>query len=122
MARDRKSKLTVKMPANYEPDFERRVDKRTVVGTVLLERLAAIQSDCGGLEALSHAKGSLIKRAVWLECIVESHEQNLANQQPVDVGSYTQAINSLLGLYRVLGLERRLRPVRSLHDIMSPAP
>jgi hypothetical protein len=121
MARDRSSKLLVSMPAKYEPDFERRIDKRTVVGAALLERLNAIQSDLGGAETLSHAKSSLCKRAVWLEAVVESHEQNLANQQTVDLGSYTQAINSLLGLYRAIGIERRQKPLRSLRDVMSAA-
>ena len=118
MARDRSSKLIVSMPAKYEPDFERRIDKRTVVGAALLARLAAIQSDCGGVETLSHAKQSLCKRAVWIEAMIESHEQNLSNSLPIDAGSYTQLINSLLGIYRALGIERRQKPLRSLREIM----
>ena len=121
MARDRGSKLIVSMPAKYEPDFERRIDKRTVVGAALLARLAAIQSDCGGAESMSHAKASLCKRAVWVEAMVESHEQNLANAQPIDAGAYTQLINSLLGLYRVLGIERRQKPLRTLRQVMDNA-
>ena len=118
MSRDRSSKLTVSMPARYEPDFERRIDKRTAVGSALIARLNTMQSDLGGPDSLSHAKQSLIKRAVWLEAVVESLEQNLSNGQPVDLGGYTQAINSLLGLYRTLGLERLQRPVKSLRQIM----
>lgn len=121
MARDRKTKLLVSMPAKYEPDFEKRIDRRTVVGTALLSRLAAIMSDLGGTETLSHAKASLCKRAVWLEAVVESHEQNLANSQEVDLGAYTQSINSLLGIYRALGIERRQKPLRSLRDVMQGA-
>jgi hypothetical protein len=119
VARDRSNKLTLAMPAKYEPDFERRIDKRTAVGTALLQRLAAIQSDLGGVEGLSYAKQSLAKRAVWVEATVEAFEQSLANAQPIDLGAYTQAINSLLGLWRVLGVERRTRSVRSLRDVMS---
>jgi hypothetical protein len=122
MARDRTSKLMVCMPARYEPDFERRLDKRTVVGSALLARLAQIQIDCGGAESMSHAKASLCKRAVWIEAMIESHEQNLANGQPIDAGAYTQLINSLLGIYRVLGIERRQKPNgRTLRDYQQDA-
>jgi hypothetical protein len=118
MARDDNKKLTVVMPADYEPDFEKRLDRRTVIGTALMERLGALHSDLGGLEGLSHVKQSLCKRAVWLEVVVESHEQHLANGVAVDVGAYTQALNTLLGVYRVLGVERRAKPVRRLREHM----
>jgi len=48
---------------------------------------------------------------------VETYEQNLAKDVSIDLGAYTQAINSLLGLYRLLGLERKARKARSLHEV-----
>ena len=42
--------------------------------------------------------------------LVESHELKLATGEPIDVGAYTQGINSMLGVYRLLGLERRQKP------------
>jgi hypothetical protein len=119
MPRDRSKKLVVSMPAKYEPDFERRLDKRTVVGAALLQRLNTIASELGGADSLSHIKMSLVKRAIWLEAVVESHEQNLANHQEIDLGAYVQALNGLVGLYRTLGIERRQRPVRALREVMA---
>jgi hypothetical protein len=58
----------------------------------------------------------LVKRLLWLECVVESKEQQLADGIEVDLGGYTQAVNSLLGLLRALGLERKTRPVRRLRE------
>jgi hypothetical protein len=59
---------------------------------------------------------------VWIEAMIESHEQNLANGQPIDAGAYTQLINSLLGIYRVLGIERRQKPNgRTLRDYQQDA-
>jgi hypothetical protein len=54
-----------------------------------------------------------------LELVVEHAEQRLATGQEVDVGRHTQAVNALVGLYRVIGLERRQRPLRSLREVMA---
>ena len=53
-----------------------------------------------------------------LECICEAHEIKLAVGQTIDVGAYTQSLNSMLGLYRLLGIERVARPVRTLREHM----
>jgi hypothetical protein len=83
-----------------------------------LKSASAIETDMGGREALSHARRSLVRRVVWLEAIIEHSEQKLAAGEGIDLGGHTQAINSLLGLYRLLGLERRARPVERLRDVM----
>jgi len=59
---------------------------------------------------------------VWLEAIIEHSEQRLAAGEAIDLGGHTQAINSLLGLYRLLGTERRLRPSRTLREVMNGVP
>ena len=60
---------------------------------------------------------------VWLEAVIEHSEQRLAAGDGIDLGGHTQAINTLIGLYRLLGLERRTRKVRTLREVMSsPAP
>ena len=41
--------------------------------------------------------------------------------EPLDVGSYIQAFNSIIGAYRFLGIERKARSVRTLRDVMSGA-
>jgi hypothetical protein len=83
------------------------------------ERIADLESDAGGAESLSTARRSLIRHAAWLDAIVDSHELRLAAGEQIDVGSLTQSLNSLLGLFRLLGLERRQKQVRNLRDYLN---
>ena len=80
----------------------------------MLERIGALEGDAGGADGLSHARRSLIRRAVWIEALCEGHELRLAAGEAIDVGALTQLTNSLLGLYRALSLERRARRVPPL--------
>ena len=95
-----------------------KLDKRTKVAKAIMQRIAALTSDAGGVDRLSHARMSLIRRAAFLEAICESHELQLAGGQEINVGAYTQSLNSLLGLYRLLGIERVARSVQSLREHM----
>jgi hypothetical protein len=87
----------------------------------VLSRIAELESEAGGAEALSAARRSLIRHAAWLDAIVDSHELRLAAGEQLDVGAYTLALNSLLGLYRLIGLERRQRAVKRLREVMERA-
>jgi hypothetical protein len=118
VARKTKDKRLATIPSTYIPNFVERLDARTLLATVIPQRIASIESDLGGAEGLSYARRSLVRRVVWLEAVVETFEQNLASDRVTDLGAYTQAINSLLGLYRLLGLERKPRNVRSLAAVM----
>ncbi len=118
MARGVSTKLKAGLPDSYRAGWLEKMDRRTKVARAILERVESLASDAGGMENLSHAKTSLVKRAAFLECICESHELKLAAGGEIDVGAYTQTLNSMLGLYRLLGIERVARPVRSLHEHM----
>jgi hypothetical protein len=115
---DKSTKTMATIPDRYSPDFAERLDKRTSIAKAIIERIETIETDMGGAEALSHARRSLIRRTVWLEAIIEHTEQRLAAGEGIDLGGHTQAINSLLGLYRLLGLERRARPTETLESLM----
>lgn len=121
MARGVSTKLQASLPARYSAGWFEAVDKRTKVWHAITPRLAALESDAGGAECLSHAKRSLIRRAVFLELLTETQELRFTRGEAVDVGAYTQSLNSLLGVYRMLGLERKQRSVRRLHDHMEAA-
>jgi hypothetical protein len=114
----RSTKIMASIPDKYSPDFAERLDKRTNIAKAICGRIETIETDMGGAEVLSYARRSLVRRVVWLEAIIEHTEQQLAAGKGVDLGGHTQAINSLLGLYRLLGLERRARPVERLRDVM----
>ncbi len=121
MARGVSTKLTATLPDSYRAGWLDKLDKRTKVARAILQRIAALTSDAGGADSLGHAKMSLIRRAAFLEAICESHELRLASGEAVDIGGYTQSLNTLLGLYRLLGLERVARPVRTLREHMMEA-
>lgn len=115
---ERSPKPLATIPDKYSPDFADRLDGRTTIAKAIRERIEAIETDMGGADGLSHARRSLVRRVVWLEAIIEHSEQKLAAGEGIDLGGHTQAINSLLGLYRLIGLERRARPVERLRDVM----
>ncbi len=118
MARGKSTKLLATLPDDYRSDWVERLDRRTRFARAILQRIAALESDAGGANALGHAKASLIRRAAFLEAVVEGHELKLAAGQPLDIGGHTQSLNSLIGLYRLLGIERVARTVRTLREHM----
>jgi len=110
VARGVSTKLLTTLPEKYSAGWLERIDKRTKVWQAVQTRIQALEDDAGGSESLSHAKRSLIRRAVFLELLTETQEMRFTAGQPVDTGAYTQAFNSMLGAYRLLGVERRPRP------------
>lgn len=112
---ERKERNLQALPAKYVPDFVEQLDGRTTLGKAIRSRVEQLEVDT---QAISHAKRSLVRRAVWLEALCESQEQLLASGQAIDAGAYTQAVNALLGLLRTLGLERKQRPVKRLSEVL----
>ncbi len=121
MARGVSTRLKATLPDTYRAGWLDKLDKRTRIARAIMQRIEALTSDAGGADSLSYAKVSLIRRAAFLEAICESHELQLAGGQEINVGAYTQSLNSLLGLYRLLGIERVARTVRTLHEHLKAA-
>lgn len=120
--RGKSTKLLTTLPPAYSADWLERFDKRTKIWRAATEREAALLSDAGGVETLSHAKQSVIRRAVFLELLAETYELRFAAGEPLDVGAFTQIFNSMIGAYKLLGLERRAKPTQTLRDIMRADP
>ncbi len=118
MARGVSTKLLTTLPESWSTNWLNRLDKRTKVARAVLNRIIELENDAGGADTLTAARRSLIRHAAWLDAVVESHELRLAAGEQIDVGAFTQALNSLIGLYRLLGIERRQRPVKTLREIM----
>ncbi len=106
------------IPSEFEPRFLDHMDGRTIAARTLRQRLAEVHSDLGGEAALSYAQKSLCRRAIWLESVIETMEAEAAEGGEIDVGRQTQALNSLLGLWRTLGLERKPRDVPDLQTYL----
>jgi hypothetical protein len=118
MARGKSVRLLASIPKKYEPDFMSRLDKRTVLGKAVVDRYQRVTVDLGGEENLTAIKRSLVRRLTWFEIMIEGMECRAAAGEGVDIGSWTQLVNSWLGIARMLGLERKPRNVRSLHEVM----
>lgn len=121
MARGKSVRLLAAIPAKYTPDFMERLDKRTVLGKAVRDRHQAVMTDLGGEEALSAVKRSLVRRFVWFEAMIEGIECRAAAGEQVDIGTWTQLVNSWLGIARLLGFERKSRPIRRLREVMESA-
>jgi len=104
------------LPDRFTPRFLDRLDGRTQAARALRQRLAELESDLGG--ELSYQQSSLARRVIWLESWLETQEAKAAEGEDVAIGQQVQAINSLIGLYRILGIERRARDVPDLQTWM----
>ena len=107
------------LPAEFKPKFLDHLDGRTQAARMLRRRLAELQADLGGEEQLSYAKRALCRRVIWLESFLETQEAKAAEGGEVNIGQQVQAINSLVGLLKALGLERRAREVPDLRQYLA---
>jgi len=95
------------VPAKFQVGFLSTLDGRTDLAKALRTNYQSIIDDIG--EQLSHVKTALVERFVWLEAVLQTLEHEMANGQTDKadaLGRWTQSVNSLLGLARVLGIER----------------
>ena len=116
--RGQKSDKPSWVPAKYAEDFLAGLDGRTQVARELKSRLTELQDDLGGEETLSYQRRALCKRAIYLEARADSMEAAMACGNPVDLGQYVMAVNSMVGLFRTLGLDRQIKNV-SLRDYLT---
>ena len=107
------------IPTRYSADWLEKLDGRTTLARAVNERYESLATDLGGIDALSYQKRSLCKRAIWMEAIIEQQEAALARGQEVDQGKLTQAVNTLSGLWKTLGLERAARDVPDLQTYLA---
>ncbi len=106
------------LPERYSEDWLAKLDGRTAIARVIRDRLEDLQTDLGGRDQLSYQQRSLTKRAVWMEAVIEQQELALARGEPVDQGKLTQSVNSLIGLLKTLGLERKAQDVPTLAEYL----
>jgi hypothetical protein len=113
-----KKKSTI--PDKFEQGFLETLDGRTGIAQAMRERYQAMTDDLGGAERLSYAQRSLVERALWLEYWCAHQERNLAagKNEAFDVGKWTQAANSLQGIYSKLGLQRVAKTAPGLGELI----
>ncbi|MEL7788135.1 hypothetical protein AAG610_03180 [Citromicrobium bathyomarinum] len=85
------------------------MDGRSVTYRRYRDILGQLVSDLGGDP--SEAQMQIARRAASLAVWAEEQDASAANGEPLDIGTYTTASNSLRRLLADLGLERRARDV-----------
>lgn len=106
------------LPKRYTEAWLEGLDGRTRLAQAVRARADALMADLGGEDALSYQQRSLCRRAIWMEAVIEQQEAALARGEDIDQGKLTQAVNSLIGLLKTLGLERRAREVPDLQSFI----
>jgi hypothetical protein len=79
--------------------------------------IAAHCQDLGGVDLLSEARLSLIRRASAIELELEQMEGKLSMGEQVDLDVFTRSASHLRRLFETLGLERRARPINGEIDV-----
>ncbi|MDT8311885.1 MAG: hypothetical protein RQ732_10600 [Methylophaga sp.] len=99
------------IPTQYSNDWIEKLDGRTSLARAVQSRYATLAQDLGGINHLSYQRRSLCKRAIYMEAIIEQQEAALSRGEEIDQGRLTQAVNTLIGLLKTLGLERITKEV-----------
>ena len=105
-------------PDKFANGWISQLDGRTGIAQELRQRYKSLVNDLGGHRNLSYQQRSLVERSLWLEYFLQQQEQVLATGGDFDSGRWTQAVNSLQGIYAKLGLERKAKEVPNLSDFI----
>src|SRR5690349_3353855 len=102
------------IPTAFEPGFIARLDGRTGLARALRDRFDSLAADLGGIEEMSGVRSSLLARFVWLEASLAKLENDMATAADPKATSevlsrWIQGCNSLLGIAKTLGLDRKIR-------------
>lgn len=100
--------LATTLPERFTPQFWQEADQRLAIVREIRRRVTALKADSG---ADSAQKQTLCERAVFLALQLETQEREAVENGRIDLGSYTQGCNALLGLLRALGLQKHAKPV-----------
>jgi hypothetical protein len=73
--------------------------------------ISAHCQDLGGLDLLSEAQLSLIRRASAIELELEQMEGKLSMGEQIDLDMFTRSASHLRRLFETLGIERKARDV-----------
>jgi hypothetical protein len=81
--------------------------------------IAAHCQDLGGVDLLSEAQLSLIRRASAIELELEQMEGKLSLGQQVDLDVFTRSASHLRRLFETLGIARQAKPVETLQEYLA---
>jgi len=110
---------SAEVPERFQTGWLSALDGRLSLARELRDRFQTLTDDLGGVDRLSYAQRSLCERALWLEYWLATQERELATGGDFDVGRWTQAANSLQGIFAKLGLNRVARDAMTLQQFIA---
>jgi hypothetical protein len=99
---------SIELPNRFTPQFWQDADGRCSIIKEIKRRYELLVTDAG---ADSFQKNLLAQRAVFVSVQLETMERLAVEKGKLDAGVYTQMTNSLMGLLKSLGLERKVQAV-----------
>jgi hypothetical protein len=105
------------LPRTFCPRFWESSDARISAVKIIKKRYERLKQDAGGDE--SYQRDLLIQRAAFMSILIETQEVEASEGQSFDLGVYTQATNTLMGLLKTLGLEKRIKSVADLKSYLA---
>jgi hypothetical protein len=108
----KQSNKAVTIPSRFVPKFWADSDSRIAMVKKIRRRCAQIREDAGG--HVSVQRDLLCQRIAFLSLVLETQEVRAVEDGLIDLGVYTQATNSLLGLLKTVGLDRHVKSVADL--------
>jgi hypothetical protein len=124
--------LPTRLPARYSRRFAWKLHGSCLVARQVAADLVEMWQALGGVEELSPQQLTLVERVVFLRRRVLAYESAVLHNEakredqpamplPMDAGTYSNHVNVLLGLLRVLGLSRRARQADGLQAYLARA-
>jgi hypothetical protein len=107
----RNSNKLVTLPERFVPQFWDEADGRVAVIKEIKRRCESLKADA---QADSYQKDLLCQRAIFIVVQLETFEVVALQNGGLNAGVYTQMTNTLIGLLKSLGLERRAKQIDSL--------
>jgi hypothetical protein len=100
----------------FRPRFWCDSDARISVVKTIRRRYELLKEHCGGEESCQ--RDLLCQRVAFISVVLETKEVAAAEDGDLDLGSYIQGVNGLMGLLKALGLERRIKSVSDLKSYL----
>jgi hypothetical protein len=100
------------LPTRFVPKFWSDADRRVALVREIESRVERMKADSG---SESYAKEILCERAIFILSLLETQERDaFEGVKALDIGSYIQSCNGLLGILKSLGLERKAKKIGNL--------
>jgi hypothetical protein len=102
MALKGRDKLLITIPQDFDPEFDRNLDRRTRIAQWLTGKKMALLAHCGGVENVDTVKLEKIDSLAWLELIRKTYEYRFLQGEQIDLGGLTHIRTAISGLEKDL--------------------